>query len=844
MALALSCEPADVLLKQLIGIKLPYPTQPVPSLVPPDSNTALSFASVGESRVACFVVGGEPRLCLPQVRNTCLPGCDEEEVLRLIQDLHIHLVTASQQQMEALKLADAIPQPTAICDLIKKTDTERLLGELRGCKFGRPSPGILNDAEKLFIKHDVFGGCKGNLYPSLYPKLACIECYECRKFFEPPHFLTHNHLKTEIIRTVHWGFDANNWRLMLRLQKRHRGSETARERFEDFLAHSLGSGHYPLKRPHVHAEKGFVKRFAVESGELEILLLKEQARQQDLIQQIAQMPQLSEAAAALLQLGQQAAPPLFPMQQPCTSAPPKSFNDELPLNKIHGENDWIRHDENAAELAYQKEMAKQRPDSENSSSDEDTLDSLLAEHIEGDALQAVRNRIADVQRGLRIQLEEVSNERDNLRIENETLRAQNATLTHILQQQSQKHISPVSQLQLQTAKAGSSSGAGLVSPVNSLLLLQLLQQQQQQQQQIQQQTQIANQLATMDCSLLGSLTSQLLATGSGVGSSVNPKAASTVGTANVLLAILVLASRKLRRQNELIIIAYYCFNESLLAFGGAFYALRRTLILLHPGDWPLIPRIECLENPFLFLILYTYHSVPLAEILLTVDRILALYYPFRYLAMPAWQVLATLAGVTCFSLLTTLVSLFYTLFLDRDHPVKVSQGCYLDVYAPFVYYLMYFGKVVLYITCILLYLPVLWRVRKIMNDVYSSSKMRATARSSLLIGLLIMALLVFIIIPTGLLTWISSPEALLVFYNVLLIKPWMNVVVAMMLFRDLRVAFFAILRCPPQLQHFISNGCGGYSIVATTASKICYGSEKDFPDLRQEHNDSANFGAP
>lgn len=36
-------------------------------MAPGDHTSSLSFATVAEKRVACFVVGGEPRLCFPQV---------------------------------------------------------------------------------------------------------------------------------------------------------------------------------------------------------------------------------------------------------------------------------------------------------------------------------------------------------------------------------------------------------------------------------------------------------------------------------------------------------------------------------------------------------------------------------------------------------------------------------------------------------------------------------------------------------------------------------------------------------------------------------------------------------
>ncbi|CAJ0958627.1 unnamed protein product, partial [Mesorhabditis belari] len=256
---------------------------------------------------------------------------------------------------------------------------------------------------------------------------------------------------------------------------------------------------------------------------------------------------------------------------------------------------------------------------------------------------------------------------------------------------------------------------------------------------------------------------------------------------------MIISKKKLRNQNELLVIGYYCFNESLLAFGGCFFAIRRLLISLHQEDWPLVPRMNCITHPALVIILFTYYSVPLAEINLTFDRILALYFPLLYMRIPLRNVLVILVVITVISGSVTTLSIIDTSIEERANKTMISQGCYLDTYTRLTYYGMYFGKVVLYLSCCLLYIPVLWKVRSIMKN-STSERMRATARASLVIGLLIAALLIFIIIPTLILTILfPSPNGLLVFYNVLLLKPWMNVIVALLLFKDLRSTIKAVL---------------------------------------------------
>lgn len=57
--------------KQLPPIP-PTPMVQIPYLIPNDKSAKRSDTLLGGEHIACFIVGGEKRLCLPQVQNSLL----------------------------------------------------------------------------------------------------------------------------------------------------------------------------------------------------------------------------------------------------------------------------------------------------------------------------------------------------------------------------------------------------------------------------------------------------------------------------------------------------------------------------------------------------------------------------------------------------------------------------------------------------------------------------------------------------------------------------------------------------------------------------------------------------
>ncbi|XP_076365256.1 uncharacterized protein LOC143254262 isoform X2 [Tachypleus tridentatus] len=218
----------------------PFPIQQPPIFTPPDRGRCERSETILEGEViSCFIVGGEERLCFPQVLNPVLRDFSLPQIYSVFAELNIHFSSCTQEQLEILKAGGVLPLTAPSCGLITKSDAERLCAVL----FHNQTVGTVPIAEtklcdkRLFsfkVYHECFGKCSGILTPDLYtsPYAKCIECVECHGLLSPQKFVRHVHRFREN-RTCHWGFDSANWRVYLLLSEDQDGIEHLEENLED-----------------------------------------------------------------------------------------------------------------------------------------------------------------------------------------------------------------------------------------------------------------------------------------------------------------------------------------------------------------------------------------------------------------------------------------------------------------------------------------------------------------------------------------------------------------------------------------------------------------------------------
>lgn len=195
----------------------PFPIQQVPILSEADSRGERCDTVLEGEAISCFLVGGERRLCLPQILNTVLRDFSLAQINQVCDDLQIFCSRCNPEQLEELKVTGILPATAPSCGLITKTDAERLCSAL--LHHGVPAPSERRGTSpfpSFSVYHECFGKCRGRVTPALFvsPTARCIECLECHHMFAPQHFVCHAHRPLQN-RTCHWGFDSLNWRAYL-----------------------------------------------------------------------------------------------------------------------------------------------------------------------------------------------------------------------------------------------------------------------------------------------------------------------------------------------------------------------------------------------------------------------------------------------------------------------------------------------------------------------------------------------------------------------------------------------------------------------------------------------------
>ncbi|XP_028328219.1 ski-like protein [Gouania willdenowi] len=228
-----------------------------PLLVPCDSSTELTHSLLEGESISCFVVGGEKRLCLPQVLNSVLRDFSLQQINTVCDELYVYCSRCDAEQLHILKVLGILPFNAPSCGLITLTDAQRLCNALLRPGAVLPvdpsgklsSQGLLKESESSFqVEHQCLGKCQGLFVPQFYtqPEAPCIQCVECQLLFSPQKFVMHSH-KSPDKRTCHWGFDSAKWPCYLQLARKYQGTPEE-PKLKQLLDEVKEKFHFLLKR--------------------------------------------------------------------------------------------------------------------------------------------------------------------------------------------------------------------------------------------------------------------------------------------------------------------------------------------------------------------------------------------------------------------------------------------------------------------------------------------------------------------------------------------------------------------------------------------------------------------
>lgn len=201
---------------QVTFVPMMMPIQSQPILTAPDSECGELMECILEGRpIGCFQLGGELRLCFPQILNNILPKFPLDRIHRTIEDLHISCLQSTPEQLAEFKHAKILPPNVPPCGLITRTNAERLCSALLHESLKKKEHLSHQNYFSFRVYHRCFGKCEGICTPDLFSfgDRECIECVECHGMLSPNKFVLHvckNKPKENF--TCHWGFESNKWR--------------------------------------------------------------------------------------------------------------------------------------------------------------------------------------------------------------------------------------------------------------------------------------------------------------------------------------------------------------------------------------------------------------------------------------------------------------------------------------------------------------------------------------------------------------------------------------------------------------------------------------------------------
>lgn len=140
----------DVSSPRTVASPLPSPSilGAGPLLVPSDRSTELTHAVLEGESISSFVVGGEKRLCLPQVLNSVLRDFTLQQINGVCDELYVYCARCDADQLHVLKVLGILPFNAPSCGLITLTDAQRLCNALLrpGSTHSPAQPGVKGSA--------------------------------------------------------------------------------------------------------------------------------------------------------------------------------------------------------------------------------------------------------------------------------------------------------------------------------------------------------------------------------------------------------------------------------------------------------------------------------------------------------------------------------------------------------------------------------------------------------------------------------------------------------------------------------------------------------------------------
>lgn len=242
------------------------PIQSQPILTAPDSERGELMECIIEGKtIGCFQLGGELRLCVPQILRKILEDIPLQTIHATIQDMHISCLQSTPEQLLEFKRASMLPVHVPPCGLMTRTNAERLCSTL--LHKSTPKKKESSNYFSFRVYHRCFGKCEGICTPELFSftDRACIECVECHGMMPPNKFVLHVCKdKPKENFTCHWGFESSRWLSYIHVSMSEPNQEKCTRLMEEMFSREIDFERVLFEQRQLEESNNYKRKVRVE----------------------------------------------------------------------------------------------------------------------------------------------------------------------------------------------------------------------------------------------------------------------------------------------------------------------------------------------------------------------------------------------------------------------------------------------------------------------------------------------------------------------------------------------------------------------------------------------------
>ncbi|KAK0423700.1 hypothetical protein QR680_008285 [Steinernema hermaphroditum] len=232
-----------------------------------------------------------------------------------------------------------------------------------------------------------------------------------------------------------------------------------------------------------------------------------------------------------------------------------------------------------------------------------------------------------------------------------------------------------------------------------------------------------------------------------------------VVTVNVPICCLIYFSKALRPSKELILIGGLCLADAVQSLADILAGGQRLVLYAHQQQDGMETSLRCFFQPFNILFFFGYHLVGIMSMLVSIDRMFAVFMPLKHRVMFSRRNGITMTiGALTFSALAFIVCLV----LQTNFNVKMSILCFgSQAYLPMVWEYVHHIRLMPVLISIALYVPISWKLYRIVKTQkhavgWKSENYKRLANFTKTVGFVSVGALILLVIPDLIVTYFKG----------------------------------------------------------------------------------------